>query len=131
VTDTTQDELFERGLQIREEMLGAEHGRAKVENANDFTRDFEHLVTRYCFGEAWGRDALTRAQRSTITIALLVGAGRSAEVGVHVAGALNNGVSVEEIREILFHATIYCGVPAALEAYKVASGVLADRGLLS
>ena len=95
-----------------------------------FTADFEELVTRYCFGEAWSREGLTRAQRSMITIAMLVAMGRAPEVRVHVKGAINNGVSVEEIRELLIHSAIYCGVPAAVDGFRQASAVLQEAGLI-
>jgi len=119
------DTLLTRGIEIKEEMFGAEHGQAKMDKATDFTRDFETLVAKYCFAEVWGRDdKLPRNIRSMITIAMLVAQGKSHEVKVHVQGALNNGVSVDEIREILIHAAIYCGVPAAVEGFRNASEVI-------
>jgi 4-carboxymuconolactone decarboxylase len=119
------DALLTRGVEIKEEMFGAEHGQIKLDRATDFMRDFELLVARYCFGEIWGREEqLPRNLRSMITIAMLVAQGRSHEVKVHVQGALNNGVTVEQIREILLHAAIYCGVPAAVEGFRNASEVL-------
>jgi len=88
----TDDELYEKGIAIREEMLGPEHGRAKVESQGDFTREFEELVTRYCFGSVWGREQLPRGIRSMLTIAMLVALGRAQEIRWHVQGAINNGV---------------------------------------
>lgn len=124
------DELYEEGIRIREEVLGAEHGRAKVESQPEFTRAFEDLVTRYCFGSVWAREDLSRGTRSMVTIAMLVALGRGQEIKVHVKGAIANGVRVEEIREVLIHSAVYCGVPAALEGFQCASGVLAELGLL-
>ncbi len=123
------DELYEKGVAIRDEMLGSEHGRAKLDQQTDFTREFEELVTRYCFAEVWGRDQLTRAQRSMITIAMLVALGRPHEVRVHVKGAIANGVTKDEIRELLIHSAIYCGVPAAVDGFRNASAVLDELGV--
>jgi 4-carboxymuconolactone decarboxylase len=110
-------------------MLGPEHGRAKVESQTDFTREFEELVTRYCFGSVWGREQLSRGVRSMLTVAMLVALGRAQEIRVHVKGAINNGVSKDELREVLMHAAIYCGIPAAVDGFRNASAVLADLGL--
>src|SRR5262245_47948777 len=110
-------------------MLGAEHGRAKVESQPPFTRDFENMVTRYVFGEVWSRGGLSRAQRSMITIAMLIALGRSHEIRVHVKGAIANGVSKEELSELIMHSAVYCGVPAAVDGYRNASAVLEELGL--
>jgi 4-carboxymuconolactone decarboxylase len=118
------DEAYERGIAIREEMLGSEHGRAKVENADDYTRDFEELVTRYCFGSVWDREQLPRATRSMLTLAMLVAMGRAHEIRIHVLGAVNNGVTREEIRELMIHAMPYCGIPAALDGLRHSAAVL-------
>jgi len=123
------DKLYEKGIAIREEMLGPEHGRAKVESQGDFTRDFEELVTRYCFGAVWGREQLPRGIRSMLTIAMLVALGRAQEIRWHVQGAINNGVSKDEIREVLMHAAVYCGIPAAVDGFRNASAVLEEMGL--
>jgi 4-carboxymuconolactone decarboxylase len=123
------DDLYEKGIAIREEMLGPEHGRAKVESQGDFTRDFEELVTRYCFASVWGREGLPRATRSLVTVAMLVALGRAWEIRVHVKGAIANGATKEEIREVLMQAAIYCGVPAALEGFRCASEVLSELGV--
>src|SRR3974390_2701043 len=101
------DELFERGLRIRDEMLGPEHGSAKLAEIDEFARDFEDLVTRFCFGYVWGRDQLPRSLRSMLTIAMVVAMGRAWEVRVHVRGAINNGVTREQIREIMIQAAPY------------------------
>jgi 4-carboxymuconolactone decarboxylase len=123
------DEVYERGIAVRDEMLGSEHGRAKVESQSAFTADFENMVTRYCFGEVWTREQLSRAQRSMITIAMLIALGRPQEIRVHVKGAIANGVTKEEISEIIMHSAIYCGVPAAVDGYRQASAMLAELEL--
>lgn len=123
---TDSRELFERGADIREEMLGSAHGRAKLANVTDFTREFEDLVTRYCFAEVWGREGFPRAQRSLITIAMLVAMGRANELRTHVQGAIKNGATADDIKEVLLTCMIYCGVPAALEGFRNASEVLAE-----
>jgi 4-carboxymuconolactone decarboxylase len=123
------DEVYERGIAVRDEMLGSEHGRAKVESQSAFTADFENMVTRYCFGEVWTREGLPRAQRSMITIAMLIALGRPQEIRVHVKGAIANGVTKEEISEIIMHSAIYCGVPAAVDGYRQASAMLAELEL--
>ena len=120
------DELFAKGVAIRDEMLGPEHGSAKLAQLTDFTRDFEDLVTRYCFASVWGREELPRDIRSMLTIAMLVAMGRSHEIRVHVMGAVNNGVTRDQIREIMIHAAPYCGIPAALDGLRTAGQVLDD-----
>ena len=122
-------EVYERGIAVRDEMLGSEHGRAKVESQSDFTADFENMITRYCFGEVWTREALTRAQRSMITLAMLIALGRPHEIRVHVKGAIANGVTKEQIREVLIHAAIYCGIPAAVEGFRNATQALDEIGV--
>jgi 4-carboxymuconolactone decarboxylase len=122
-------EIYERGIAVRDEMLGSEHGRAKVEAQSPFTADFENMVTRYCFGEVWTREGLPRAQRSMITIAMLIALGRPHEIRVHVKGAIANGVTRQEISEIIMHSAIYCGVPAAVDGYRQASAMLEELGV--
>jgi 4-carboxymuconolactone decarboxylase len=123
------DEAYERGLEIREEMLGSEHGRSKVEGADDFTRDFEELVTRYCFGSVWDREQLPRDTRSLLTLAMLVAMGRAHAIRIHVKGAIANGVTREQIRELMIHAMPYCGIPPALDGLRHAGAVLDELGV--
>jgi 4-carboxymuconolactone decarboxylase len=124
------DALVDRGNAIMEEMFGPEHGAARLEQATDFTRPFEELVRKYCFGEVWGRDEeLPWRIRSMLTIAILVAQGREQEVRVHVKGAIANGVTKDEIREVLLHAAVYCGVPAAVNGYRNATQALEEIGL--
>jgi 4-carboxymuconolactone decarboxylase len=118
------DELFDTGIAIREEMFGAEHGLKKVEASDEFTRPFEDLVTNYCFGATWSRGGLSRAERSMITLAMLIALGRPWEIKVHTQGAIANGVTKEQIREICLQAAVYAGIPAAGEGFRSAGEVL-------
>jgi 4-carboxymuconolactone decarboxylase len=121
-------ELFEKGLKIRREVLGAEHVDKAIANATSFSRPMQELVTEYCWGEIWGRPGLDRRTRSIINLALLTALNRPQELKAHVAGSLNNGLTKEDICEVLLHAAIYCGVPAAMDAFRSASAVFEDRG---
>src|SRR4030081_1824972 len=125
------DELFEKGVAIRDEMLGPEHGSAKVAAIDELSRDLESLITRYCFAEVWGREQLPRNIRSMITIAMLVAMGRAPEVRAHVMGAINNGVTREQIREIMIHAALSCGVPAAVDGMRSGREVLDEWAVAS
>ena len=120
------DQLYERGIEIRRDMFGAEATDAAVAGA-DLSRDLQDLVTRYCFGEVWSREGLPRNVRSMLTIAILAALNRQEQLKVHVQGALANGVTRDEIREVLLHATIYCGVPAGVAAFGSAREVLGER----
>ena len=120
-------DLFETGLQIRKEVLGAEHVQKTLDSATDFTAPMQKLVTEWCWGELWSRPGLDRRTRSIINLSMLSALNRPHEVRLHVRGALNNGLSQEEIIEILLQVAIYCGVPAALDSMKVAAEVLAEE----
>jgi 4-carboxymuconolactone decarboxylase len=120
------DDTYERGVQIRQEIFGKELTDAQLANADDFNRLIQDLVTRYCFGEVWGRELLPRKIRSMLTIAMLAALGRDNEIRVHVRGALANGVTREEIGEVLLHAAIYAGVPAGVSGFRCAGEVFAE-----
>jgi len=126
--ETTVGELFEEGLNLRRQVLGSEYVDGSIERANDFMMAFQRVTTEWCWGYAWGRDSLDLKTRSMLNLAMLTALNRSAEIKLHVRGAINNGVSVEEIREILLHATVYCGIPAGLDAFKAANEVLKEMG---
>ncbi|WP_116134758.1 carboxymuconolactone decarboxylase family protein [Tropicimonas sp. IMCC34043] len=126
--EKTIGQLFDEGLNLRREVLGAEYVDGSIERANDFMMEFQHITTEWCWGYAWGRDTLDRKTRSMLNLAMLTALNRAAEIKLHVRGAVNNGVSVEEIRETLLHATVYCGIPAGLDAFKAANEVLKDMG---
>lgn len=112
-------ELFQKGLQIRREVLGSEHVDRSMAAADDFTGPMQKLVTEWCWGEIWGRLGLPRKTRSLMNIAMLSALNRPHEVKLHVRGAPNNGVTREEIQEVLMQVANYCGVPAALDSMRV------------
>lgn len=120
--------LFEAGLKVRREVLGADYVDASLANANDFTMAFQHITTEWCWGYGWDRPGLDRKTRSLLNLAMLTALNRVPEIKLHVKGALNNGVTVDEIKEVLLHATIYCGIPAGLDAFKAANEVLVEAG---
>ena len=116
--DETIEELFDRGLEVRRAVLGAEYVDNSLKSANDFMMAFQNITTEWCWGYAWTRSGLDRKTRSLLNLAMLTALNRSPEIKLHVRGALNNGVTVEEIKEVLLHATVYCGIPAGLDAFK-------------
>jgi 4-carboxymuconolactone decarboxylase len=113
-------ELFEKGLKIRREVLGAEYVDASISQADDFSRPIQELVTEYCWGKVWSRPGLDRKTRSLLNLAMLTALNRPHEVKLHLRGALNNGCSKNDIMEVLLQAAIYCGVPAAIDSLRVA-----------
>lgn len=125
-SDGTHRESYERGLQVRREVLGEAHVERSLAQVSEFSRPIQELVTEYCWGEVWSRDGLPRATRSLINIAMLTALNRGHELGVHIRGAVNNGVTEEEIQEVLIQAAIYVGVPASLESFRIAEGVLKE-----
>lgn len=115
------------GTKIRREVLGDNHvDRAKA-HENDFNADFQDLITRYAWGEIWDRPGLSRKTRSMLTISMLVALNRNEELRLHLRAAISNGVSRDEIREVLLHSAVYCGVPAANSAFHVACEVLREE----
>jgi 4-carboxymuconolactone decarboxylase len=118
------DDAYERGRAVRGEVLGAEHVERSLAGASEFARPMQELVTEYCWGVVWSRPGLGRRERSLVNIGMLTALNRSHELGVHVRGALTNGCTVSEIQETLLQAAIYCGVPAAMEAFRVAEEVI-------
>ncbi|MGH6945822.1 MAG: 4-carboxymuconolactone decarboxylase [Kiloniellales bacterium] len=120
-------ELFEAGLTVRREVLGRDYVDASLEsNSDDFGRPMQELVTEYCWGTVWRRDGLPRRTRSLLNLAMLTALNRHHEFKAHVRGAIRNGVTEEEIREVLLQAAIYCGVPAAIEGFRLAREVLEE-----
>ena len=124
MSDTTQ----QRGEAIRREVLGDEHVDRSLAGATGVTVDFQDLITRYAWGEIWGRPGLDRRTRSVITLTALVAGGHEAELALHLRGARRNGLSDAEIVEVLLQTAVYCGVPAANSAFAVAKRVLAEPG---
>ncbi|MCU0591979.1 MAG: 4-carboxymuconolactone decarboxylase [Desulfobacterales bacterium] len=120
------NELYETGLRIRREVLGAEYVDKSISMSDDFNRPLQELVTQYCWGAVWSRPGLTRKTRSLINLAMLTALNRPHEVKLHLKGALNNGCSREEIMEVLLQTAIYCGVPAAIDSFRVAREVFSE-----
>ncbi|WP_181018917.1 carboxymuconolactone decarboxylase family protein, partial [Streptomyces fradiae] len=118
------------GLRLRREVLGDAHVDAALDGADDLTRDFQELVTRYAWGEVWSRDGLDRRTRSSVALTALTAGGHLDELAVHTRAALRNGLTPTEIREILLQAAVYCGVPAANAAFRVAARVIRQETTL-
>ena len=125
-----KNESYKNGLLIRKQMFGADHVKTVVENASSFTREFEEFTTRYCFDEIWGSDGLDLRTRSLVTIAILTAINKSEKLKSHVRAAIENGVSIDELREVLLHTTVYAGVPAGVDGHKVSEEVLVEMGLI-
>jgi 4-carboxymuconolactone decarboxylase len=117
---------FDRGLQIRKEVVGADYVERSFANAGEFGREFQELVTEFCWGASWGREALSRRDRSLLNLAIIGTLGRTAELRLHLAGALRNGVTHDEIKDALIHLSVYAGIPAGVEAFRIAGEVFAE-----
>ena len=111
---------FEKGLDVRKKVLGADHVQRSLDGASDFTREMQEFVTEYCWGAIWGRPGLDLRTRSMLNIGMLTALNRSHELAVHVRGAINNGVTEGEIKEIVLQAAVYCRMPAGLESLRIA-----------
>jgi 4-carboxymuconolactone decarboxylase len=122
----TLGNLFEQGLETRRAVLGSEYVDGSLKAANDFMMAFQHITTEWCWGYIWNRPGLDHKTRSIVNLAMLTALNRPAEIKIHTRGALTNGVSVEEIKETLLQATVYCGIPAGLEAFKVANAAIEE-----
>ncbi len=120
---------YEQGLAIRKEVLGAEYVERALAEADDFTTELQDLVTRFAWGEIWSRPGLQRRERSLINLAMITALNRPHELRLHIVGALNNGLSKDEIKEVLLQTLVYCGAPAALDAFRVAREVFRERGI--
>lgn len=123
------DESFERGIRIRRDMFGSDRADREIEATGDFTRPFQDIVTRHCFGDVWSRPGLDTNTRSLPTVAMLTALGRSHEIKAHVHGAIGNGATKEEKRELFVQAIPYCGLPLAGEGLRSAREVLIQFGL--
>ena len=119
-------ELFEIGRKIRVDVLGEERVARVLDQADDFNRDFQRLVTEYCWGFAWGREGLDRKQRSLLNLGMLAALNRGPEFELHFRGAVNNGMSLDELQDTLIQIAIYCGIPAGVEAFRTANKVLQE-----
>jgi 4-carboxymuconolactone decarboxylase len=120
-----KDPNFDKGMEIRKAVLGAEHVEASMRNADAFSLPLQELVTSYCWGAVWSREGLPRRTRSLLNVAMLTALDRPHELMLHIRGALRNGCTREEVREVLLQAAIYCGVPAAMDAFRTAKEAFA------
>ncbi|HEV2547305.1 MAG TPA: 4-carboxymuconolactone decarboxylase [Stellaceae bacterium] len=121
-------DVFDKGLAIRREVLGADYVDNAIKSADDFNRPLQEFVTEYCWGAVWGRPGLSKKTRSMLNLAMLTALNKPHELKLHVRGALKNGVTREEISEIFLHAAVYAGVPAAVDAFRTAREVLKETG---
>ncbi len=119
-------EMFELGRKIRTEVLGKERVEKVLDKADDFSRDFQLFMTEYCWGAGWGRNGLDRRQRSLLNLGMLAALNRGPEFELHFRAALGNGLTIEELKDALIQISIYCGIPAGVEAHRIASKVLAE-----
>lgn len=123
------EELFAKGLTTRREVLGSEYVDASIKNADEFTIELQQLVTQYCWGDVWNRPGLDRKTRSFLNLAMLSALNRPHEIKLHVRGAINNGLTKDEIKEIFLQVAIYCGVPAAIDSFRSAKEVFKEMGI--
>jgi len=117
------EKLFETGRKIRTDVLGEERVNKALDLADDFNRDFQRLVTEYCWGFCWGREGLNRQQRSLLNLGMLAALNRGPEFELHFRGAIKNGLTLDELQDALIQIAIYCGIPAGVEAFKIANKV--------
>jgi 4-carboxymuconolactone decarboxylase len=127
----TSSEMFDKGLRTRREVLGAEYVDASLARADDFMMAFQRVTTELAWDYVWNRPGLDRRTRSLLNLAMLTALGKPAELKLHVKGALTNGVTVDEIKEVLVQASVYCGIPAGLQAFRAADEVLLAEGAIA
>jgi 4-carboxymuconolactone decarboxylase len=123
---TMSNSLYDKGLEVRKAVLGAEYVETSIKNADDFNRPLQELVTEYCWGAVWTREGLPRKTRSMLNIAMLATLNRPHELELHLRGALRNGCTKDEIREILLQVAIYAGVPTGVDSFRIARKVFAE-----
>ena len=124
MTKLTSQEIYDKGLATRTAVLGADYVQGAMNRATDFTRPLQELVIRNAWGNTWQRDGIDLKTRSIVTVSMLVALGKMHELKIHVRGALNNGVTKEELQDIFMHASVYCGFPAAVDAFRTAAEVV-------
>ena len=122
-------ENFDKGLKTRREVLGSEYVDKSIASADDFNLPLQEFVTEYCWNEIWNRPGLDRKTRSIINLAMLTALNRPHEIKLPLVGALNNGLTKDEIREVLLQTAVYCGVPAAIDSFRVAREVFKEKGV--
>jgi 4-carboxymuconolactone decarboxylase len=118
---------YDEGLRMRRQVLGDAYVQRSLDNATEFTQPMQELVTEYCWGAVWTRPGLVPRDRSLVNLGMLVALNRPDELKVHIRGALNNGVEPDELQEALLQAGVYCGMPAALDAFRIAAAVLEEH----
>jgi 4-carboxymuconolactone decarboxylase len=119
-------DTYDRGLAMRRKVLGEEYVDRALKSADDFNRDFQRIVTQYCWGEAWGDTALTARERSILNLGMIAALGKMEEFTTHVRGALRNELTPNEIRAVLTQIAVYCGVPVGVDCFRIAKGVLGE-----
>jgi 4-carboxymuconolactone decarboxylase len=124
--DPKSNPMYERGLEIRKQVVGKDYVEKSIAAADDLTRPLQELVTEYCWGAVWGREGLSRSTRSLLNVVMLTALNRPHELRLHLLGAIRNGCSKVEIREAMLQAGIYAGIPAAVDAFRVAKEVFAE-----
>jgi len=122
-------DLYEKGLKIRREVVGDAYVDQSLKNADEFSQPMQELVTKYCWGDVWARPGLDRRTRSLINLSMIAALNRPDELQAHIRGAINNGVSKDEIREVFLQVAIYCGMPAGLGSFKAARKTFQDMGI--
>lgn len=127
--DPLNPELFDKGLAMRRQVLGTDYVDASLKSATDFNIDMQELVTQYCWGDVWNRPGLERKTRSFLNLAMIAALNRPHELKLHVRGAINNGLTKDEIKEVFLQVAVYCGMPAAIDSFRVASEVFKDMDL--
>lgn len=127
MSSPTQREIYDRGMKVRRAVLGDRHVDRATAGITDLNRDFQDLITRYAWGEIWSRPGLDRKTRSCMVLSAMIALGHWDEFRMHVRAAFNNGLTEEELREVILQAAVYCGVPAANHAFKESAEVIAER----
>ena len=122
-------ERYEKGLEIRRAVVGESYVEASLKNADAFSMPMQELVTEFCWGEVWSRPGLDRRSRSILNLGMIAALNRSEELAIHIRGAINNGVTKDEIQECLLQVAVYCGMPAGLGSFKVARAVFKEMGI--
>lgn len=123
------EERYKQGIEVRTEVLGEKHVRRSLQNLNDFNQDFQNFISRYAWGEVWSRPGLPRHTRSLVTIAILLALGREDELRMHLRACFNNGVTKEDLKELILHSSLYAGLPAANAAMHMAEEVFKELGI--
>ncbi|AZN68777.1 4-carboxymuconolactone decarboxylase [Acinetobacter haemolyticus] len=123
------EQRYQQGLKVRTEVLGEKHVGRSLENLNDFNQDFQNFISRFAWGEVWSRDGLPRHTRSLVTIAILLALGREDELRMHLRACFNNGVTKDELKELILHSSLYAGLPAANAAMHMAEDVFKEIGI--